>query len=215
MSIYFDFDIQFKPGSEPRVLARNLELLDDALGDFFAPLVAAGQIVVEDIEDHFMDEQGPDRPWEPWADSYKARAERENKGILRKTEALFDAATDESNYPITGNELFVSTGNFPDYWEVHQQGGFVMTSKAIHARRKQRSGGERGTHGRIPERPFIFRSAEADAQIGVVFNEWMENTMTLYVKPTGQVQARLPAGSGVDELGRKTGGRFSRRIGTH
>lgn len=168
---------------DPRIMAARFdELAADLEEKKVALLAAMRQIIIDDVKEHFEREQGPSgEAWEDWAPSYAPRALSENIGILRKTEELYDAATSLEAYPIIGDDVWVATNEFPDYWDVHQEGT---------------------RDNRIPARPFIGTSAAAQGRMNLIFHQWANGEMNILFSPlTGVSQPRLKSG----RMGRRIG----------
>lgn len=183
----FDFDVttlEFDWATEPRILAGRFDALARSIDDFVPPLVATRQVIVDDVREHFVNEEGPNGPWQDWSPSYLPQALAENIGILRKTEALYDAATSITAYPIVGGDIFVNTNEFPDYWKVHQEGGSINSPRNIAKRVMHRRAGrdaEARIQGNVPARPYIWLSDEADMRIFEVFDGWMEGELQIFL----------------------------------
>src|SRR5947208_5589533 len=104
------FEFGWRHNGDPEIAALEVDLTEHGLRNWVLPLTEARFIIAQDAEQRFRDEVDPDGVrWEPWAESYKKRAERENVGILRKQDSyhkaelgksLYDAATDENSYII-------------------------------------------------------------------------------------------------------------------
>ena len=162
------------------------------------PAVAARQIIIDDIKEHFEREEDPSgTTWQPWAPTYAPVAERENIGILRKSEDLYAAVTDITSWPVIGHDIWVNTNAWPDYWRIHQQGGVIGTAR-MHARKisKMRKNieGWQGT-GKIPQRAYVGISTAADDVIFGVYNFWFEGELRIiYSEMTGTAQFQMPSG---------------------
>lgn len=181
----FDLDYVWEP-ERPAIVAGRFEQLAGDFEDFTPVLGAISQIVQDDVAEHFEKEEGPTGKWKDWAPSYYPKALSENVGILRKTEDLYDAATDPAAYPIIDNDVFIITNDFPDYWAIHNYGGTA------------------GKGSRIPPRPYLWLSDEARAQSELVFELWATERIDIMFAPmTGLFQQRLASG----QIGRRIGRR--------
>jgi phage gpG-like protein len=169
--------------NDPIILAAKLEHLADSLDrDLGEPAVAARQVIIDDVREHFEHEQAPSgERWAPWAPTYAARAQSENIGILRKTEDLYNEVTSAASWPVIGNDVWVNTASWPDYWRVHQQGGLIMSSQTMIRRMTKTRSGQKGArdHGRIPARPYVGVSAEAEAKVVTVYDQWLTGELDI------------------------------------
>jgi hypothetical protein len=193
--------------ADPRILAASFqELADNLERNLDEPAIAARQIMIDDVREHFEKEEGPLKHWDPWAPSYAQRAQRENIGILRKTEDLFDATQEISSWPIIGNDVWVNTNSWPDYWRIQQEGGRIggrMTSRRM-AIRRYRGDKEADTFGVIPPRPYIWTSQSAEEQIAFIYDRWVEGELQIVINPLfGFAQTRLPSGVYGKKIGRR------------
>lgn len=149
---------EWEYGETPAAMEMQLLSAQRYFENTVGVMEVAKRIAIKDMSEHFEREEDPSgQAWHPWADSYEQRAAAENVGILRKSEDLYYAAIDPSSYGIQGegNELVFDTSGLPDYWVFHDQ---------------PTSGGT----DRIPARPFIGLSDEAEAEIEAQFVEWVE-----------------------------------------
>lgn len=174
----FEGVIDFEWVPSPIVQANRIRAIDRALDNMAVPLAAARQIAQGDIAERFETKTDPSGiEWEPWADSYEDRAEEENvNGILEKTGALREAATNKNNFLIADVEgyhaLSVKKRYMPSYWVFHQQPDNPNT-------------------GRLPQRAFLGLSDEAAAEVVGVFDTWFTRTTSaFYQTRAGSVQTR-------------------------
>lgn len=159
---------------DPIIMANAIESLGRQVEDMEVPLEFSKEAVVDDVESHFKTESGPDgTPWAEWADSYSPVAERQNIGKLRRRETLelFDAATDRNNYHVVSNDLFIDTGSFPIYWAIQQYGGLIKTERNLIRRSGRRRAGT--NYGKVPSRPYLGMSPQAQTTVGAVFDAWL------------------------------------------
>src|SRR5262245_35227207 len=87
-------------------------------------MIAAREIVQDNIRSHFEEETSPEGvSWAYWAPSYEPVAlAHPNVGVLRRDEALYDAAGNNEAVIIAGNTIFYNTGALPDYGVWHHTG---------------------------------------------------------------------------------------------
>jgi hypothetical protein len=163
---------------DPLLIARELEVVDQELWAFYKPLLAARRVIADDVEAHFINEESPDHvAWKEYAPSYKKRGEQ-NVGKLRKSGALFEAATNPESYEITprgvskaaigGGSVALVGSNLPDYWVYHDQPD------------------NPGTSEKLPQRKFEGLSDEALAKIDIIFDQYVERAFlgaTKYGQP--------------------------------
>lgn len=156
---------------DPRQMSIRLAHMADYLVETEAPMMGAMFIAISDIREHFEEEEDPEgRAWDEWAESYEMTAAFENVGILRKTEDLFFAAIDPSSYTVLRSGLYFDPSGLPEYWVYHQEGT-----------------------GKIPARPFIGLSEEAQIAIEELFFQWMQGGIELGSR--GRVRVlRAPTG---------------------
>jgi phage gpG-like protein len=172
----YDYYWSQAAGAEfPGVLANNFGAIDGALSEFTPFLVAERQIMIDDVSERFITETDPyGRPWQEWADSYRTTAASENVGILRKTEQLYEAVTSPAAYPVadTGSagDLFLNTGEFPDYWAVQNYGGTV------------------GRGAELPPRQFIGPSPAAIEGMTAVHQGWVNGILDIGISGSGVAQ---------------------------
>ena len=163
----------------PGLVANRIAWLDAGIKDPTPALVVARQIAIDEVEQRFLTETDPSGAhWAEWSPSYAPVAEEENVGILRKTETLFDAATDPAAYPVAdtgfGGDLFLDTAEFPDYWAVQNYGGTV------------------GRGSEIPPRQYIGLSEEGTVAMAGVFDAWIGGLIDISVSQFGTAQIREP-----------------------
>jgi len=173
---------------EPRVYANAMYQTADALRNPAAPLLFAAKQMHEEIKASFLSQTSPDgKEWVDWSDKYRPIAEEyPNEGILRRTTKLYEAAIDEGAFVVTGDTLFYDTSGWPwstgknriQYGWVHQDGSNT-----------------------VPQREFVGVSAGGEAIIFKAFMDWFDNTLALYLTPSGGLGVR----------GRSSLGRFEHR----
>jgi phage gpG-like protein len=184
---------------DPRITAAAFtELAEEIDRDLVQPAVAARQVIMDDVREHFEREEAPSgERWAPWAPSYAPRAQSENIGILRKTEDLYDATQEITSWPIIGNDIWVNTATWPDYWRIHQQGGLIMSTQTMIRRMRRRRAKEEGAsdHGRIPARPYIGLSEDAELVVFGVYDFWFQGKLRIITqRSTGLAQFQMPSG---------------------
>ena len=138
------------------------------------PMNKAKAIAIADMEHKFNTETDPTgRKWEDLnADYAKAKTTAvgfdQHPGILQRSFAMRDAATDPKAYKIIGDDLYFSTSGMPlspdhkeQFWGVHQYG-------------REQAGVSGGVYGTTwVERPFIGISYTAQEEINEMFDVWM------------------------------------------
>lgn len=156
----------------PMIVANKIDELSIGLQDMLPPMVAARQITVDDIKQHFEHEEGPDgTKWDEWSERYTKNKKPGTKLRRSETEDLYQAVTDESAYHIVGNDLVINTAGFPRYWHVHNVGGKV------------------GNKATLPQREYLGISEAAAFEIINVFDQWVAGEVRLLISPmTGMAQ---------------------------
>lgn len=146
----------------PKFLAQQIDEMSDLLEDMTPVMAAAQQVAVGNVQERFSTKTTPaGSQWQEWAESYRDRAEGRNIDMLRRDDTLYQAATDESAYPITDSELFIDTTGFPDYWAIQNYGGVA------------------GRGSKIPARTYLGLTAAGAASIVRVFNMWAADAANL------------------------------------
>ena len=165
-------DIHWTP--DPSVFRDAILEVDAALAHPEIALALAAQEVSSDIRERFLSQTAPDgTPWKEWSENYEPIAiAYPNIAILRRTDELFEAATDTNAMIVSGDTLFFDLGSLPEYGEWHQEG-------------RQRIKG-----GNLPARPFLGLSDEGRATIFAVFGEWFQNAIQLFHTSTGRIGMR-------------------------
>ena len=122
------------------------------------PLRAVARIAKDDIEERFEKENDPDGDgWFELSPGYAERKQREvgfEHPILQREGDLKKKATDKGNWSVSGDSVWYSTANLPDYCAVHQFGSADFGA-TFHATANPR--GESNLEGgmqNIPPRPF-------------------------------------------------------------
>lgn len=182
--------VSYKWEPDPTVLAGSFFTVAEALGNRMAPMAFAADEVGADIRERFLTETDPDgNPWQPWADSYAGHAEANNAGILRQSEELYDAVTDEHAMIVTNDSVFFET-KMPERGVWHQEGRPGRRTKS-------------GAANPLPARPFLGLTDTAVTAIFAVFKEWFDRAIDLYPTTTGRI--------GIRHQMRGGGGLFVRR----
>lgn len=160
---------------DPREMSARLVRYGGYLANTQAPMEAAMFIAISDIREHFEEEEDPEgEAWEEWAESYEFTASGENVGILRKTEDLFFGVIDPSSYTATDAGLYFDPSGLPEYWLFHELG----TEK-------------------IPARPYIGLSDEAQIAMEEMFFNWMQFGGEVFMRGGREVRShvlRAPTG---------------------
>jgi hypothetical protein len=169
--------IWYEWAPDPRVYANAMYHTADALRNPAAPLLFAAKQMQEEVKASFLSQTSPDgRQWVDWSDSYRPIAEEyPNEGILRRTTNLYEAATDEEAFVVSGDTLFYDTSGWPwstgknriQYGWVHQEGSNTN-----------------------PQRQFVGVSVEGESIIYGAFMEWFDNALAMYVTATGKLGMR-------------------------
>lgn len=170
------------PGEDPDAAAAALVRLSDYVGDTFIPLQESAQILENDIRNRFDTETDPGGL--DWVDLTEDWAERKQEDsrflpigdspsgdyILRLTGELYETATDPSRFHIGEDTLVYDPSGLPEYGLYHQTG----TNK-------------------IPSRPFIGISIEAQMEIEADFAGWIDIGVEEFGTST-TVRKRIPKG---------------------
>lgn len=192
--IQFDWDYP-----EPAVINYRLAKLQYSLDHPMDLMYDLKYEAIRDMENRFIDEEDPEgNKWEPLK-----RPAKNQVGILRLSEDMFHAATDENNWSSTVDSVFFDTGGLPKYWVFHEQP----------SRRMQR----------IPARPFVGLSHSAQMRMQYLAESWLNNQVdeaaSGYEEPTfgaswgfsaaGEFTYGIELGSrGFVPVGRDVRGRF-------
>lgn len=170
-------DVDWTP--EPYELAQRVVNVADALESTYLPLAYASQRASADVREHFRTKTGPDGiPWSPWSENYKPVAEAyPNIDVLRRDDILYDAATDDNAFMISGDTLFFNGDDIPEYGWYHQYGASDRKTK-------------QGTHNPLPARPFLGISDETAALIFAAMGDWFDGAIDLFVTDTGKLGRR-------------------------
>jgi len=172
----FDGSLEFRWGpdeNEPLIVANQIDMMADQLASAELPMLAAREVVVDDMKYRFAAEVDLDfKKWKsrsPRTIKYYEDTGQSYSTILRKNDDLYNAVTDRESYEVTGNDMFINTATWPVYWHILDQGG---------------------TAGRgvpIPQRQFVGVSDRAQFMIVDIFDEWM----------AGNIQIIRPGASGI------------------
>src|SRR6185503_7477312 len=167
------------------------------------PLRAVVRIAKDDIEERFEKENDPDGDgWFDLTPDYAKRKQREvgfEHPILQREGDLKEKATDRGNWSVSGESIWYSTANLPDYWAVHQFGsadfGTVFHQMANPDPNAKTTEGEQN----IPPRPFIGMSKEAEAKVLELFDIWFSYgleraTKEFQISSVGTLHVRTPLG---------------------
>lgn len=162
------------PGPEsPQIVANKIDTLSESYRDMLMPMVASRQILIDDIQEHFDQEKDPEGiPWPEWSPRYSKTKKPGTKLRRTETEELYQAVMDTTAYPIVGNDLYINTENFPEYWRIHNQGGDTG----------------RGHKTKIPKRTFLGASEEAGIAMIDVFDDWVGAQLRINVGVSGVAQ---------------------------
>lgn len=181
--------VEFDWFPEPLVIAGQIDEIAAGLERLDVPLTASLPQVSAAIQRHFLDE-GPG--WPDWSEKYYPFAEVNNDGILRQSNALFDAASSEDALAVTDDSIVWTGGGVPDMWEWHEFGLPDRVTKS-------------GAPNPLPARPFIGLDSPAEAAITAIFLVWMESVVAgadVSIASVGQSGRRL----------RGAGGRFIKGV---
>lgn len=161
--------VWFDMTPDPMVYSTRLVGIANEVRDTTIPLMAAKEQMQADIRERFITETDPDgQPWADWAPSYEPVAlSYPNIGILRRTEELYEAATDDAAFTISNDTLYHEAEGLPDYAMYHRTG----TSK-------------------MPAREFLGVSRVAEGMIYGIFGNWFDRIIDLYWTERGRIGAR-------------------------
>jgi len=154
------------PGMEAQALLR----LSDAIEDWRSPMEEVRTITRQSIRRRFDTETDPEgKPWEALSEGYLSRKRREGypDRILRRDEALYEAATDEGSFMITEREVIFEPDRLPFYGGLHQAG---MPSTTYPGR----------TNNPLPQRAFIGLTDDDIDEIEAEFVFWLNRTVDTY-----------------------------------
>lgn len=167
------------------------------------PLRAVVKIARDDIKERFEKENDPEGDgWFELSPGYAERKQKEvgfEHPILQREGELYKKATDGSNWSVSGESVWYSTANLPDYWAVHQFGSADFGAQ-FHATANPK--GETSLEGgaqNIPPRAFIGLSKKAEAKVLDLFDIWFSNgleraTKDFLISSHGALHVRTPLG---------------------
>lgn len=139
---------------KPALVNYQLTKLEWAWEDPLALAIELKWLAAEDVEERFLSETDPEGShWEELV-----RPAKDQVGILRLTEKMFEAASNPRNFQATGEGVFFNTSNLPRYWAFHEQ-----------------PEGEFGQ--RIPRRAFVGVSREFQDKMLVVAENWLDTVL--------------------------------------
>jgi hypothetical protein len=169
--------VSFQWRPDPQVYANKFLTVAEGLDHTRAiPLAAAGGEMADSIRERFDTKTDPEgHDWAPWAESYinsSALPEVDNiDGILVRTSALREAASNTSAMVVTNDTLFYQTEFLPSYGLAHESGL-----------------DDRQTS--LPQRSFLGMDDESQLRVYGYFMEWFDRTIDLYVTTTGKIAPR-------------------------
>jgi hypothetical protein len=144
----------------PEEISYDLALLEGYFENRQALTEALKEMLESDMAMKFETETDPSgSPWQPLKEPAKDQV-----GILRLTEDMFNAATSESAWSATPQGVFFDTGMLPPYWAFHEQP-------------------DGGAH-RIPKREFIGPSMEAQAKAASIAGMWLDSIIEAVAAPS-------------------------------
>jgi len=193
---------------EPERVARDLQAAASALENMTKMMLAAREIVVGDVKQHFAAQSGPDGPWPPRATvrvsetffeqsalpgepGYKTEEESIiglGGALLVKTGAGMAGATARSSYTIEtdpegGSITF--TADPPHYMLEHNRGI---------PDRETRGGFWEGPNP-LPQREWLWLSAQAESGIFQLFEDFVDDAVAIVMNPlTGGANIRTTEG---------------------
>lgn len=221
--------LTFTWAPSPMIVAQDYDQAAGYLNNMTPPLMASRQLGIEDVDEHFASESGPDgADWAPWSESYiKSFGGMENApdSILNLTHDLWGSSVSPQAWPITAREVFFSFAALPDYGIYHQEGATrTSAGRGVKAQSNIEStvfltqggkdplpsGKEFYGQNDLPARPFAGISAYTQNLILNVFDRWFTGAVSIGIGSHGTAQERV---SGVTASGKKFGGRFGPKIG--
>lgn len=130
-----------------------IDLLERKLSDFEEPLrVALNDIIIPSVKENFGSQGRP--PWKSLAPSTVVSRGNQIGPILYRTGALYDAATNPSNWTVTRDFLALTNLSSVSYAGYHQLGA---------------------PGANIPARPFVEFQNEDVAWIVELFGIWIDD----------------------------------------
>lgn len=167
------------------------------------PLRAVKRIAQEDMKERFETETAPDgSKWFELSPSYAEKKEAAvgfAHPILTREGDLKEAATSEGAWSVSGESVWFSTADLPEYWAVHQFGssdfGATYHATANPEGESSFTGGEQN----IPPRPFIGLSEKGEDRVLELFDIWFSNglakaTRSFAVSSVGTLHVRTSLG---------------------
>lgn len=180
---------------DPVVFADSIFAVAEGLENTIIPMTYAKEQTQADIKSHFETETDPHGiKWDDWSENYEEYAnDFPNIGILRQTDELYDAATDDEAFTVTEDTVFYHAENIPERGIWHQEGRPTRRTKG-------------GAANPLPKREFLGVSVVAQGMIFKAFDDWFDNVIRLYPTSRGRLgqkhARRAPAGS-------SSGGQFT------
>lgn len=193
---------------EPERVARDLQAAADALENMHKMMVAAREVVVGDVKSHFDAQSGPDGPWRP-------------RATIRVSETFYTQAqtpgevgfkSEEESIIGLGGALLVDSGagkagataRSSYTIEADPEGGSItFTADPPHYMLEHNRGiPDRETHGGfwegpnpLPQREWLWLSAQAEAGIFRLFEEFVDDAVAIVMNPiTGGAEIRTTGG---------------------
>jgi len=181
---------------EPLRVARDFNTAADALEDEYKMLVAAREVVVNDVKSHFETSSGPSGPWPPMAGSVEELSGSGFEGeyrlggpsTLTATGAGRAVATARESYVIESDGLggtitFEATP--PDYMIEHNRG----------IPDRYTTGGFYEGPNPLPQREWMWLSETAANGIYQIFEDFVDDAVAIVMNPTtGGANIRTTAG---------------------
>lgn len=199
---------------EPERVARDLQAAAQALENMHKMMVAAREVVVGDVKQHFASQSGPDGPWRPRAtirvsETFYTQTSSEGDPLtpgdigykseeqsiiglggplLQKTGAGMAGATARSSYTIESDPeggSITFTADPPHYMLEHNRG----------IPDRETTGGFWEGPNPLPQREWLWLSAQAEQGIYRLFEEFVDDAVAIVMNPlTGGAEIRTQAG---------------------
>lgn len=193
---------------EPERVARDLNQAASALENMYKMMVAAREVVVGDVKQHFESQAGPDGPWDARATAqvsesfYTQSALPGEEGFKTEEESMiglgsgpllgrgpgYAGATSRSSYTIESDAeggSITFTADPPEYMLEHNRG----------AEGRYTEGGFWEGPNPLPKREWLWLSPSAEQGIYRLFEEFVDDAVAIVMNPlTGGAEIRTTEG---------------------
>ena len=158
---------QWEP--DPKIIEAKMIEMANAFNDWVVPMQEAKEIMIRSTRRRFSEENDPSgTPWQPLNDDYwhdKVEVGGFPDQILVRTDAMRTAATSETAWFVTQNEVLFNVTGLPGDKKGRRYG-------AAH-----QAGARTGKGALLPQRAFIGPDDQATLEIEAVFMKHLDDTV--------------------------------------